>query len=1190
MEQLMNLIQINRNFQKSVNLQLDLGDTKRIAGYIPTRSSTAILRCYLETVAGKTKDHATILIGPYGKGKSHLLLVLLALLHGDLSEELWKKLNETEPELSRLYPVDVTDGMVKGCKKYLPVLVSSGYGVDLNQSFLIALQEALKREGFSEIAPETYFTQAQKVIEDWRKDYPAVYEALEETLKAKGSSIPELKKQFAHQNGKALALFQEIYPMLTAGSTFAPMLQSEALKTYLQVNRILTETYGYAGMFLVFDEFSKYIEGHETAGFSADMKTLQDMCELADNSRGALFLTMVAHKSIHEYGRSIPEELKNAFRGVEGRIKEIPFVVSSRNNYELIADTIQKKEPDFSKEYEKICKKDEQFERIVADSYEHSFFAKLFSSQEYHKIVGIGCFPLTPFAAYALLHISEKVAQNERTIFTFLSGEEQGSLPWLLKRGIASYVGIDKIYDYFKNLFRENIDAVQLHNEWLKAEYAISRIKTVCEKENAETEIAIVKAVSVIRMIHREEEFPAQDAVIRLALGISGDIYAEAMGELKAKDILIYRSSRSVYAFRSNVGVDVEKEITRKMEEYRGKINTCQTIQAISELDYELPKKYNQEYAITRYFQYEYLLEEEFYKLQNTEYLFSEKFSDGKIILLIAKGDANLKQVQKHLDELSDERVLVLVSERGFSMDDLLCRYEAVSALMQDAGFMEENQVLFQELELCREDIAFEVNVCLEQNFLPEYGNASVLRAGFVPQKCKNSAGFNAILSEICREYYGFSPKVNHELLNVEHIGSQYLRARNQVVQTILQKKDTEEYLTGTTPAAMVYRAAFVHTKSDAGCRQIYEVIREFFLSCAGTRKSFKELYEQLQGKQFGMRKGIFPLFLAKQIADTEGTAVIYIEHKEHGIDAEILNKVNEFPWRYELYIEPESAAKEQYILQLSKLFKISEEKTESQNRIASIAAEMQKWYRGLPQYTMVTGNFPAEWKEPVVTLRNLLRKAEVNPRELLFERLPECFPGYGYDETIEGLSHAMKLLEERRDRLNQEMAVRIKKEFGAKEENSLKGCLTEWYDRCGRMAKNHVLTASIQAFLNYIESIATNDEIMITERIAKIVSDLYLDDWNDSTSEQFATELHAIREEVELMGTKETELAAGNCIILKGADGSEMQRFYDADTSDSTSLYFKNMLEEAIEDFGSTLEVNQKVAILVQTLEGLLK
>ena len=33
---------------------------------------------------------------------------------------------------------------------------------------------------------------------------------------------------------------------------------------------------------------------------------------------------------------------------------------------------------------------------------------------------------------------------------------------------------------------------------------------------------------------------------------------------------------------------------------------------------------------MTRYFQYEYMFSEEFFALENTRYLFDEKFSDGK--------------------------------------------------------------------------------------------------------------------------------------------------------------------------------------------------------------------------------------------------------------------------------------------------------------------------------------------------------------------------------------------------------------------------------------------------------------------------------------------------------------------------------------------------------------------------------
>ena len=76
MEQWRNLIHINRNFQKAVNLQLDIGDHGRIEHYIPTRSSMLILRRYLKAVTGEAKEHATVLIGV----SIPLILVLLGVI------------------------------------------------------------------------------------------------------------------------------------------------------------------------------------------------------------------------------------------------------------------------------------------------------------------------------------------------------------------------------------------------------------------------------------------------------------------------------------------------------------------------------------------------------------------------------------------------------------------------------------------------------------------------------------------------------------------------------------------------------------------------------------------------------------------------------------------------------------------------------------------------------------------------------------------------------------------------------------------------------------------------------------------------------------------------------------------------------------------------------------------------------
>ena len=54
--------------------------------------------------------------------------------------------------------------------------------------------------------------------------------------------------------------------------------------------------------------------------------------------------------------------------------------------------------------------------------------------------------PLTAYARFAFRKSGTERADN----FTFLAEEEQGSLSWLLQKGIEDFIGIDKIYDYFK--------------------------------------------------------------------------------------------------------------------------------------------------------------------------------------------------------------------------------------------------------------------------------------------------------------------------------------------------------------------------------------------------------------------------------------------------------------------------------------------------------------------------------------------------------------------------------------------------------------------------------------------------------------------------------------------------------------------------------------------------------------------
>ena len=58
--------------------------------------------------------------------------------------------------------------------------------------------------------------------------------------------------------------------------------------------------------------------------------------------------------------------------------------------------------------------------------------------------------------------------------------------------------------------------------------------------------------------------------------------------------------------------------------------------------------------------------------------------------------------------------------------------------------------------------------------------------------------------------------------------------------------------------------------------------------------------------------------------------------------------------------------------------------------------------------------------------------------------------------------------------------------------------------------------------------------------------------------------------------------------IEFTNSRGQRIKKYFQTE-EDSTSYFLKNAMEEAMDEFGETLEVNQKVSVLMSMLENLL-
>lgn len=1202
------LVTTDRRFQTSVNLQLDMGNRNKIKDYIPTSAGIAKLQSYLQEMVPQrdaqgmpVHGNATVLIGPYGKGKSHLILVLMEILSGHRTvemTELIERMRQVNAQAAALAEQAQEQGV-----RYLPVLISPT-GMELNQAFLYALHEALVKAELEDIAPDSYYSEAVRVIREWQEKYPATYQKYLTLLAAEGETADNFLEELQQFHQDKLDYFREIYPALTSGSTFHPILQMEAMKVYLSVNSKLQQK-GYAGMVVLFDEFSKYVEGHGNEHFAGDMRILQDICELAAASSGEsrIHVILIAHKSIKEYGSHLLPEVRKEFEGVEGRIKERKLVTSGRNHYELIRDAVHKTPLGMQTLHSGVFA--EKYQRWTDAAYGVECFHSLFpKKEEYERTIGEGCFPLTPLAAYLLLHISEKVAQNERTVFTFLCNNEYGSLARRIQEHRPPqpyYVGADAIYDYFAGLFKETVSELLIHNEWLKAEYALSKSENAIEKK-------IIKALALFNMINNTEELPANASTLAMAAGVEFPEAGDALKALETRQLLLFRHRYGIYAFRNNVGIDLDKEIRNIMAALPEKGSLSAQIAEVSDLDFVLPRIYNQQNTMTRYFRYLYLTVEEFLTLPDVDTLLDEAhFADGCLLGLVYENTYDAAAVERKCRELQDERLVILLPQEPFREQKALRKIQAIRKLAQDTEFLASNKVIGQELTLYLEDLLFEINVRLEHYYLPELGHCSVTHMGKRQMDFSDTAQFNRFLSGICEAYYRYAPHVNHELINIRHVDGQYLKARNTVVDAVLNGMDCSCYRTGTSPEAMVFRTTLLYTGiygngagvlQDNGTKRVLHEIHEFLMSCVGARQSFAKLYHILLGPGYGMRSGILPLYLASQLVSLTDMPVIYLHDREVDVSAEILNNLNTRPDEYYLFIEKKNGEKEEYLRELERIFLPEDYQPGMKgqhHRLSAVVQGIQRFYRSLPQYTQhfqdTRGRYTEQEMREIVGFRNIFRRQEINPREAVFEKIPALFgetPDYAFSQ--DRIHRIYQILSTFLEEEKQLAAAEARKAFGISQKNSLAGGMRDWYARQSRNAKTTIHGSRVSHLMNYLAQLKTNDDAAVAADLSKQVLDLYMEDWEDATAAQYGEALLQTRSEIEALSDVRNSDGGSYKLSFTDSSGNLVERSYDADREDSTSYFLKNAIESAMEDFGDSLETNQKVAVLVQAIEQLLK
>ncbi|MBQ1984001.1 MAG: hypothetical protein II232_05160, partial [Spirochaetaceae bacterium] len=500
------MIKTASDFQYSVNILYDLHNSQKVKNFIPTKSSLQLIEEILLSTENNSSRRSRILIGAYGKGKSHIILTILSLLMKHKPQEDFYHLNkklENNPQLRQL----VQNHYEKKGNGLLPVLVS-GSNTSLTQAFIIALQHTLSENNLLDIMPETNYKAASQVILKWKKEYPDTYKKFASLIEETPDEFVEKLNNYDIETYK---VFENIYPTLTAGSNFNPFLGFDVVELYESVVKELRRKNLFDGIYVVYDEFSKYLEANITSASVSDTKMLQDFAEKSCRSgENQLHLLLISHKEISNYIDKLPKQKVDGWRGISERFEHILLNNNFTQIYEIISSVIQKDKT----LYNLFLSNNERFFYEICSTYEkHDLFSDL-PKIEFKKTIE-KCYPLHPVSMFILPRLSERIAQNERTLFTFLSADGTSTLPTYLKNyddKTFELVTPDLIYDYFEPLLKKEVYSGSVHQT-----YILSKI--ILEKIGNEDllESKIIKTISLIYILEQFEKLkPLKEEIIQI--------------------------------------------------------------------------------------------------------------------------------------------------------------------------------------------------------------------------------------------------------------------------------------------------------------------------------------------------------------------------------------------------------------------------------------------------------------------------------------------------------------------------------------------------------------------------------------------------------------------------------------------------------------------------------------------------
>lgn len=1121
----------------SVNIENDFKSSKKMNAYIPTEKNIKLLTKILDDIIEK-REGSYILSGAYGSGKSFFISVLLNLLNVRKKEDIEVFLKKAEEK----FPISKTYEKLQE-DKYLVVFARDMFS-SFEKAILHGILDTIKKEKIK-ITLNIESEVILKKIEEWEKNYPNIIKQFDELLNSKNKGIEGLKLDLSKNKSSAIKEFKKVYKDIFYGEEFINY------ETYFDITKLVSnfeseilKKTSYKGIIYVFDEFGRYLESNIN---KIDVKEVQDMAEYC-NSDNSSYLFLVTHKDIFQYTNKLTRQ-DNIYEWekVTGRFKKEQLFYDKVTALNILSHSFYK--TDKFKDFEK--KNKDNFDR-----YRNNLLNSRLVSQDLDVLIE-EFYPLNYLAAYILPELSQKIAQNERTMFAFLNSNSKDVLDNLLKNNFL--IGLDKIYDYFEENFKFLTHESEEYKSFFNAKKSLNMV-------DAEKEIKLIKSIAIIEIYNKYFEISPTKEILALALDCSVEELENILKTLQEKNIVVYKRNKQYFKIVEDSEINVENEVKDYIENKLTFVDYSEALNKYLALDYYYPVKYNYEKDITRYLKQIYL------DCTNIDYLEKDKmFCDGEIVYLTNITNSNsYETIRKILNE-KDIILIVNKENKRMNIDYILKELVAIEFLSLEEKCM-NNISLQEEYYLYKEELISIINSELKDYF--SLDNKDILYKG---TKFEEKSLLDITYKYLSRKYPNYI-EINYELMNKDKLSVPMKKVRSTLLDMLIncdKTLESEKFYQDTGAINSVARTVLRKIIDvDKGKISFIKEWKEIEKTIEKTVKeksySLEELYQDFMTEKngYGLRKGILTLVLGIILIKRKDSIVVIDNSTKfkYVITSELIDQIEKNPENFYLSYVEKTKEEEEYLEDLKSMLGVYF--VEDADIEVGVVEGIKNYFYSLNRY--ITGTILKSCKV-LSKIFNILFQ-DKNPHEFLFKELLVRARTEDYKEIVKILKDEMKFIEEEKIKFELEIK-KITLEALGNHSSYIEEALKIWQE------KTLILDNRVKLWLkNYQYKTERNFLLDLTAK----VKGFNYENWaNINDIQDYKEKLDKLTKEVV---EKETSKAD----VIEIVSGEEKIIVPCLKQHSQMGKMLKTKLQSAIKAIGLSVKDDEKKLILLEILKEL--